>query len=241
MRAPLSALFLAATIAFPAAAHDFVVKPKAASGASIPVQVMLTEVFIVGDFVPPIENVTARVVSGGGASAVALTANAETKSLEGTAAAPSDAPFLVTAKLSRTRTPRPEAGRPPEPATLSENASKALLNLKPGATGFDIATGDRLEIVPLANPAELKVGDELPVKLLFDGKPFAGRILATYDGFSTREATYAYASAAEKDGLGYVKITAPGLWVVKTSHSLAETAPTYGRYSANANMVFTVR
>lgn len=239
-RAAAAAVLLASALA-PAAAHDLVVKPQAASGANVPVQVLLTEVFFVGDVVLKPENVKLRTVGDGKSADIALAANPTAKALEGTASAPSDAPFLVVAKVSRTRPAREEAGKPPEPATMSESASKALLNLKPGAAGFDAVSGDRLEIIPLANPAEAKVGDEFPVKVLFDGQPLPVRVFATYDGFSTRDDTFAYATGSEKDGTAHVKITAPGLWVVKVSHSLAETAPTHGRYSANANLVFPVK
>jgi nickel transport protein len=37
--------------------------------------------------------------------------------------------------------------------------------------------GHKLEIVPLANPVKLKVGDMLPMQVLFEGKPLAGAIL----------------------------------------------------------------
>lgn len=150
-------------------------------------------------------------------------------------------PSLVVAKTSRIRPARDEAGRPPEPATLAESTSKALINLAPGAPGFGTISGDRLEVVPLTNPAEVKVGDEMPLQLLFDGKPLSARVFATYDGFSTREGTFAATTVAEKDGSAHVKITAPGLWVVKVSHTHVESAATHGRYSANANVVFQVK
>lgn len=234
-----AAAFVAALA--PASAHDLVVKPQVQSGTSVPMQVLLTEVFFVGDVVLKPENVTLRAIADGKGTNVPLTANPDAKALEGTASVSADAPVLAVAKISRTRPAREEAGKAPEPATMAESASKALLNLKPGAAGFDALSGDRLEIIPLSNPAEAKVGDELPVKVLFDGKPLSARLFATYDGFSGREDTFAYATGSEKDGTAYVKITAPGLWVVKASHSLAETAPTHGRYSANANLVFAVK
>ncbi len=220
-------------------AHDLVLKPLAGSGSGVPLQVMLTEVFALGDVVLPIENVKLRTISGGQTTDIALTADPAAKALTGTAAGTGS--MLAIAKMSRVRPAREEAGKPPEPATLSESTSKALLNLGPGDANFGAASGDRLEIVPLANPADAKVGSELPVKILFDGKPLSARILATYDGFSTRDATYAYASGSEKDGIAYVKITAPGLWLVKVSHTATEAAPTHGRYVANANLVFEVK
>lgn len=221
-------------------AHDMVVKPKPAADGTLGVQVLLTEAFFAPDVLLPVDAVKLGLISGGTETALPLTANATDKALEASAKA-GDAPALVVARMSRTRTPRAEDGKPAEPAILSEATSAALVNLKPGAAGFDAPTGARLQIVPLASPADLKVGDELPVKVLFDGKPLPVRLFATYDGFSTREGTFATTAVSEKDGAAFIKITAPGLWVVKASHSQPETAATHGRYSANTNLVFTIR
>jgi uncharacterized GH25 family protein len=38
-------------------------------------------------------------------------------------------------------------------------------------SGYDRVLGYRLELIPRANPFALKPGDELPVQVLFDGKP----------------------------------------------------------------------
>lgn len=240
--ARLSLALVTACLAAPGAllAHDMVVKPKAAAEGTVAVQVLLTEAFFTPDVLLPVDAVKLALLSGGTETPLPLAANATDKALEASAKA-GDAPSLLVARMSRTRTPRAEEGKPAEPAILSEATSAALVNLKPGTAGFDVPTGARLQIVPLASPADLKVGDELPVKLLFDGKPLPGRLFATYDGFSAREGTFATTAVAEKDGAAFIKITAPGLWVVKASHSQPEAAATHGRYSATSNLVFTIR
>lgn len=234
---PLAGLALLLT--GPVSAHDLVVKPGAAADGKVPVDVLLTEVFFTGDVLLKPENVTVQAVEGSQKTPVSVAPDAAAKALAGSA--PAGGPSLVVAKVARTRPAREEAGRPPEPATLSESTSKALVNLAPGAAGFGTLSGDRLEIVPLANPADMKVGDELPLQILFDGKPLPVRVFATHDGFSTRGGTFATTAMAEKDGPAYVKITAPGLWVVKASHTQAEDAPSHKRYSANSNLVFLVK
>ncbi|MEW6121455.1 MAG: DUF4198 domain-containing protein [Pseudomonadota bacterium] len=239
LRRALPLAGLALLLGTPALAHDLVVKPGATADGKVPVEVLLTEVFFTGDVVLKPESVTVQAVEGGQKSPVAVAPDAAAKALAGSA--PAAGPALVVAKIARTRPAREEAGRPPEPATLSESTSKALVNLAPGAAGFGTLSGDRLEIVPLANPAELKAGDELPLQVLFDGKPLPVRVFATHDGFSTREGTFATTAIGEKDGPAYVKITAPGLWVVKVSHTQAEDAPAHKRYSANSNLVFLVK
>ncbi|MEW6256697.1 MAG: DUF4198 domain-containing protein [Pseudomonadota bacterium] len=240
-RRTLLALFACAgaLLTVSATAHDLVVKPGAPKDAQIPLDVLLTEVFFTGDVLLKPDAVSLQFLAGGQKSTLDLTPDPTAKAL--TARVSAATPGAALAKISRTRPAREEAGRPSEPATLSENTSKALVNLAPGAAGFATVAGERLEIIPLTNPAEAKVGEELALQVLFDGKPLPARVFATYDGFSTREGTFATTALAEKDGTAHVKITAPGLWVVKVSHSQSETAATHGRYSANANLVFQVK
>jgi uncharacterized GH25 family protein len=71
--------------------------------------------------------------------------------------------------------------------------------------------GDALEVVPLTNPATVKPGNELTVKVLFKGQPLTTNVYATYDGFSKEANTYAYYAEGHKDGTAKVKITQPGL------------------------------
>jgi len=50
------------------------------------------------------------------------------------------------------------------------------------------STGQSLEVVPLSNPQLLKKGDNLSVKVLFDGKPLANAaVKATFAGFETED------------------------------------------------------
>jgi uncharacterized GH25 family protein len=92
-----------------------------------------------------------------------------------------------------------------------EKFAKALVNVTPTDNGFSTAIGDTLEIVPLTNPATVKPGDELTVRVLFKGQPPPTNVYATYDEFSTEENTYAYYTEGHKDGRAKVKITQPGI------------------------------
>ena len=87
-----------------------------------------------------------------------------------------------------------------------------------GAAG-DVAhiSGLPMEIVPLDNPAALKTGDYLHVRVLLHGKPYRGEILGTYAGFSTDSNTYAYATSTDAEGYGRIRILQPGLWLLKTT------------------------
>ncbi|MBM3979704.1 MAG: DUF4198 domain-containing protein [Planctomycetes bacterium] len=76
--------------------------------------------------------------------------------------------------------------------------------------------GQVLEIVPLKNPYALKAGDELPVRVEFEGKPLAGFKLVAHhragDTLTTATAT------TDKDGKAELKLPKAGPWVVRGVH-----------------------
>ena len=95
---------------------------------------------------------------------------------------------------------------------------KAIANVGKGKGKVDARLGHAMEIIPLANPADLREGDYLPVQVLLKGKPFKGEIYATYVGFSTEKNTFAYATTTNKKGKGKIKILHSGVWMIKVNH-----------------------
>jgi uncharacterized GH25 family protein len=96
--------------------------------------------------------------------------------------------------------------------------AKALVNLGPKADQASQPLGQDLEIVPLVNPATLKAGSDLPVKVLMAGKPLAkAEVTATFAGFSKDRAMAFYAKT-NSDGVVKVKLWHPGLWLVRVAH-----------------------
>lgn len=102
----------------------------------------------------------------------------------------------------------------------SNTGMKSLLTVggEPGVEALKAEFGHPLEIIPLANPGSLKAGDYFPVKALLNGKPYKGRIFATYMGFSTEDDVYAYAVSTNDEGEGKIRILQPGIWLVKAEH-----------------------
>ncbi|MDJ1158938.1 DUF4198 domain-containing protein [Chelatococcus sp. SYSU_G07232] len=88
------------------------------------------------------------------------------------------------------------------------------------ATGGPLAPqGLPLEIVPLADPLTLRMGDDLPVRVLMDGKPLAGaNVLADYvnEGHGTSFRT-------DKDGKAVIVLRNDGLNVLAVSASVPTT------------------
>lgn len=77
--------------------------------------------------------------------------------------------------------------------------------------------GFTLELAPRKNPYSLHAGDELPIALLFRGKPVAGALVVALNaGETVRVRT-------DAKGLANLRLGKPGFWLVKTVHM--EPAP----------------
>jgi uncharacterized GH25 family protein len=242
LAAASSSLLCAAAAAH---AHEFIVTPSAASvkaGAPLTVSVISSHVFMKGEELEKAEDVRVGVLtpSGGKREKVEVKPDEKTLTYTGTVAAPTDGTFLVIGKRMGqiwAKTPEGDkqvARKAPGMinARLIEKFDKTLVNLSPSDDGYKEVVGDRLEIVPLTNPATVKVGDEIAVRVVFDKQPLTAPVFATYDGFSTEENTYAYYTEGRDDGTAKVKITHPGLWMVRVEHKTPEKAETHDTYVA---------
>ncbi len=101
-----------------------------------------------------------------------------------------------------------------------EQYAKALINAGGIDSSFSKPVGQTLEIVPMQNPAKLRVGDFLPVKVLFKGKPARFcQVYGTYAGFSTKD-DFAFATTTDAKGMAKIRILHYGPWLVKTNVKL---------------------
>ena len=119
---------------------------------------------------------------------------------------------------------------------------KAILNVGDG--GGETITkpaGIPLEIVPTVDPSELKAGDYFTFELLYDGKPVAEYVNATYVGFSHDNA-WAYSTRTDSKGKGEIKILESGIWVLKANHKAPYPDPDEAdEYSYTTSLTFEVR
>ncbi len=102
--------------------------------------------------------------------------------------------------------------------SYSSNNMKAILTVGNGK-GQDQAGkrhGQALEIVPLSNPAGLRVGDFMDVQVFVRDKPYEGMVFATYAGFSN-DGAYAYTVEADNEGKASIRILHPGKWLIRTN------------------------
>lgn len=108
--------------------------------------------------------------------------------------------------------------------SYSHMCMKAVANV--GKAGrADMVVGQPIEIIPIENPANLRAGDYLPIRVVADGKPYRGEVLATYAGFSTDKDTFAYATKTDKQGEARIKILQSGIWLVKVCREIPYPDP----------------
>lgn len=100
--------------------------------------------------------------------------------------------------------------------------SKTVFNIK-DATDNKLITapaGQRLEIVPMVNPATVRAGSKFPVKVLYDGEPVkTTSVTATFAGFSNRN-YQAFQGKTDLKGQIDIIPLKPGCWIAKTKHVL---------------------
>lgn len=103
----------------------------------------------------------------------------------------------------------------PEALSCSESANSMKALFSTGGTGGDpaLVVGHLLEILPLVDPTDLKVGDELPVRILFRGAPYAGTLEATWDGYPDKD-DHALSLSTDETGLARLPLSDAGLWLV---------------------------
>lgn len=103
---------------------------------------------------------------------------------------------------------------------------KSVVNVGAGKGAVDQVAGHPLEIIPLVNPARLKAGDTLPVRVLLNGKPYSGEITAVYRGVAEKKETLAAAPiTTDQNGRSGITIAAPGIWLLKAQYERPYARP----------------
>jgi uncharacterized GH25 family protein len=123
-------------------------------------------------------------------------------------------------RISRLRAERGQtAARSRE---IYSRCAKSLVTVGNGpATGYDRKVGLPFELVPQASPSGLPAGGELPVLLLFRGKPLAGALVAAVP----RDAPEAGVSARTgADGRVRLRLDRAGDWILKAVHMVPAPA-----------------
>jgi uncharacterized GH25 family protein len=89
-------------------------------------------------------------------------------------------------------------------------------------TTWKIRTGQRLELVPLDNPASLAPGESLRCLLLFNGTPLPGALLRAWHRAGEQLTVIDARTAA--DGTATFTLPLAGRWMLSTVHMIRTTA-----------------
>ncbi|MFP4006615.1 MAG: DUF4198 domain-containing protein, partial [Spirulinaceae cyanobacterium] len=232
------ALQIASTFAFfsisasVAIAHELILKPETTNttpGNPLEFAILSTHRFMEAEELENIELVEGAILQNGEKTPINLQANPENNQIEGNIALDNDRPaYLLAHRLGAIWSMTPEGMKEGTKATLEEEVlwsgkyekfAKTLINASPDDESYNIPVNQLLEIIPLANPATVQLGDDLPVQVLYKGEPLATTVLATYDGFTETPVSYAYYTETNADGIAQIRISVPGLWMVRVQHT----------------------
>jgi uncharacterized GH25 family protein len=100
--------------------------------------------------------------------------------------------------------------------------AKALIAVGGGGAGpgFDRVLGQRIELVAEKNPYALAGGGELPVRLLYEGKPLAGALVMALQRGRPDKVT----GRSDSKGRVTLKLDSPGFWLIKAVHMIPAPA-----------------
>jgi len=125
---------------------------------------------------------------------------------------------------------------------------KAILQVGDARSdGYAHALGYPAEFVPLRNPYELGVGDDLEVRFLRDGDPVPNQIVyASHEGFHSHdtegEHTVAVTVRTDGDGIARIPLSARGRWFIRTIRMVQRpTEPDIDYESSWATLTFEIR
>lgn len=243
---------LSLTISAQAVAHEFILRPiqlNVPVGHKLPFSVLSAHVFMVSEEVEPVEEVEVSLTDGNGKKEIPLYPNNVLLTLDGSVEIEKEGTRILCGHrkgMIWTKTTRgwKQAGKNGLKGVISsgkyEKFCKTLVTAGQAGDGYRQVVGHRLEIVPVDNPGDAKVGKDLTFQVLFDNKALITEVYATYDGFSMTPNTYAYFTETDGNGTAKVRITQPGTWMVRVQHKVDTSTPDYDQHVMRAVLVFGV-
>src|SRR5436305_6032047 len=119
-------------------------------------------------------------------------------------------------KISASRARQGKGGAPAR--EVFSRCAKALAEVggaSPSGPGYDRVLGQRLELVAEKNPYALAGGGELPVRLLYEGKPLAGALVMALQRDRPDNRPGKVTARTDARGRVTLKLDRPGFWLVK--------------------------
>lgn len=220
-----------------AVAHELVIKPdtpKHTPDQSLGLSVYTTEVYLQPGRIPP-EATRLTLYTANGSQPIPTHRDEAGKRL--TAALP---PLTDPALYLLAHSEREKNAKSSTDKILQTSFAKAVINAE-GHSAYGRTLGARLEIVLLNDPNTLRIGQTMRVKILYEGKPVAAKLLTSYDGFSDEEHAYTTRGQSDANGLATFTVTAPGLWMARTKLNIEAPRAGIAREEISASLVFSVQ
>ncbi len=233
-------------------AHEFILRPvqfDAEPGHKLGFSVLASHVFMVSEEAEPAEQVEISLIEKDSRSNVSVRKNDMLQTLDGMIELKKQGTVILAGHRkgmiwSQTTQGWKQAGKKELQGVISsgkyEKFCKTLINVGKADDGYKKVIGHKLEIVPVSDPSEAVVGKYLTFRIIYDGKPLSAGVYATYDGFSSNPNTYCYFTEANEEGMAKVKITHPGVWMVRTEQKSKEVTEDYDEHLIRAVLVFGV-
>lgn len=235
-------------------AHEFIIKPvqlNAEKGHVVPFSIVSAHVFMISEEMEPINEVEAQLIQNGKRTKLKLFENKMLMTLDGQAMPTTEGTAIIAGhRKGMIWTQTTQGWKQQSKKGLKgviksgkyEKFCKTLITVGKPDGSYNKTVGHKLEIVPMSDPTQANVGDEIVFETLLDGKPVSVEsVLATYDGFSSTANTYAYFTEPYGNGLGKVKITAPGTWMVRVQYKNDQKTADYDSHVMRAVLIFEVK
>ncbi|MBQ7560457.1 MAG: DUF4198 domain-containing protein [Synergistaceae bacterium] len=243
-------------LAVPAFSHELTIKAKSAApeaGKKFEVTVQSAHRFIIPEEVEILSRVKAGLIKDGELIESKLTGNDKDLCIDFDVTAPEGTFIIAAIKDGESWCVTNEGGKTGARKDLEaqglkvlsankyDKYAKAIFNASENDKNFAQVLNHPLEIIPVTNPANVKVGEYFDVKILLNGQPYTGPVWATYDGFAEYPNTYAYYTESE-NGQAHIKITAPGLWGIRAAQTGLPGKPgDYDNLNLRAFLLFYVK
>ena len=233
--------------------HEFILKPvalKTVPGGVLPFSVVSAHMFMVSEEMEPPDQVKVQLMGKTESEPVELKPNEMLMTLDGQVKPKSEGTYILAghrAGMIWTQTTQGWKQASKKGLTgvlgsgLYEKFGKTVITCGKSDDNYAKVVGHALEIVPVSDPSQARVGDYIAFKVLFNGQPLSTEVWATYDGFVDIPNTYAYFTETNGDNLALVKITHPGTWMLRVQKVNPKGTEDYDKHVMRAVLVFEVK
>ena len=112
---------------------------------------------------------------------------------------------------------------------FSRCAKSLVLSGSPSEAQGDRLLGFTLELVAERNPYAIRVGEDLPIRLMYENRPLAGALVVAMNRLNPSEKL---AARTDNDGRVRFRLRPGGMWLVKAVHMIPAPAGTNAEWAS---------